>query len=200
MKKLIIALLLSAMLSVSFASCGEKTDAPAPENSGVSDSQDNIADPVSLLDGVWSAYSDEDKFPAAGGDFSEENNKMDAPGKYSLEDTEAADATLGIPAGTAAKIEDAASLVHMMNGNTFTCAAYKVKSDEDVSAVISEIKSNLSSRQWVCGCPDKLLIASTGNYVISAFGENEIMNTFKSKLTSVYSSVKIDADEAIVIE
>lgn len=200
MKKTIITLLLISVLAVSVSACGtQSSEKPSSGNSASSENKESIADPVSLLDAVWKTYSEEEKFPAGGGDFSEENNKQDAAGKYSLEDMESVDSMLGFPAASGDKVEDAASLMHMMNGNTFTAAAYKVKDGQDPSAVAADIKSNLSSRQWVCGCPDKLLIAVSGNYVVSAFGEAEIMNTFKEKLTSVYSSMKIEADEDIVI-
>ena len=36
--------------------------------------------------------------------------------------------TLGLPESEAANIDDAASMVHMMNANTFTGAAYRLKS------------------------------------------------------------------------
>lgn len=202
MKKILTALVLSFLLTAAFTSCGNGNNEPiTPDTSAsegnTSENKTEISDPLTLLNNVWAAYGDEEKFPAAGGDFSEENNKMDAPGKYSLEDAEAVDAALGFPQASVGKIEDAASLTHMMNANTFTSAAYKVKEGEDVSAVINDIKTNILARQWMCGFPDKLIIASTDNYVISAFGHTEIMDTFKSKLTSVYSSVKIDVEENI---
>ena len=43
-----------------------------------------------------------------------------APGNFSMDDADLLDSSLGFPAAEAGKIDGAASLVHMMNLNTFT--------------------------------------------------------------------------------
>ena len=202
MKKILTALVLSFLLTATFTSCGNgNNESVTPDTSAsegnTSDNKTDIPDPLTLLNNVWAAYGDEEKFPAAGGDFSEENNKMDAPGKYSLEDAEAVDAALGFPQASVGKIEDAASLTHMMNANTFTSAAYKVKEGEDVSAVINDIKTNILARQWMCGFPDKLCIMTVGNYVVSAFGKEEPMNTFRDKVQAAYPVATVAYEEVI---
>ena len=115
--KRIIAVLMAAMLMLSLVACGGGTDTTTAPAS-------TIASPLEILNTVWATYADEEKFPAAGGDMTEENMNMEGPGVYGLADTEALDATLGFPAASVAKIDSAASLMHMMNANTFTCGAY----------------------------------------------------------------------------
>lgn len=78
---------------------------------------------------MWSTYTDDEKFPTSGGDYSEANSKEDAPGVYDLTDRAAVDSALGLP--ETAKVDQAASLVHMMNQNTFTAAAYHCTDDAD---------------------------------------------------------------------
>lgn len=199
MKKL-FTLILAGILAASFAGCGS-SDKEGNSDNGSSASQqaekDIVSDPVSLLSGVWDTYGENDKFPVAGGDFSEENMNPEGAGRYSISDPDAIDNALGFPVASVDKIEDAASLLHMMNGNTFTAAAYQVKDEKEAANVASEIKSNILARQWMCGMPDKLIVAVSGKYVVSCFGENEIVDTFKSKLTEKYPSVKIVSEDAI---
>lgn len=189
--KRFFVIFLATLLTLSLASCGSK-EPPA------SDTKESVKSALELLTTVWSSYGDDDKFPAAGGDMSEENMTMDAPGKFGVDDTAALDTTLGFPAASAEKVDDAASLMHMMNANTFTCGAFHVKNAEDAADVSAAIKENIMHRQWLCGFPDKLVIVKVDSYLISFFGENEIVDTFKTKLTAAYASSETLCDEPIV--
>lgn len=184
MKKNIL-LLLTAALTVLLAACGA--------DSG----QSSIKDAVELLNTVWDSYGEDEKFPAAGGDMSEENMTMNAPGKYSVEDAQMLDSALGFPQASAGRIDGAASLVHMMNANTFTCGAYHVKDAGDISDITDSLKENILKRQWICGFPDKLVVASTDDYVISFFGDADIVNTFKEKLFAAYPQTQLVCEEKI---
>lgn len=214
MKKL-FAIFLAALLALSLVACGnEKSDgSDTSKDSNISDAnkpnsdadkpntdpgESSVKSPLELLTTVWNSYGDDDKFPVAGGDMSEENMTMDAPGKFGIDDTAALDTTLGFPAASADKIDDAASLVHMMNANTFTCGAFHVKNAGDIADVSAAVKDNIMQRQWMCGFPDKLVIVKVDDYVISFFGENEIVDTFKTKLTEAYTSAETLCDEPIV--
>ena len=105
MKKF-LTLLLAAAMTLSLAACGSKTD----DNSG---NNSQPASALELLNAVWANYSDDDKFPAAGGDFDEANMTEDAPGNFSVEDGDALDYALSFPAADAGKLSDAASLTHL---------------------------------------------------------------------------------------
>ena len=203
MKKF-LAILLTVTLSFALTACGnsdnKNNDSNNNDSSNVNQSdadQASVKDALELLNTVWNSYGDDEKFPAAGGDMSEENMTMDAPGKFSIEDTEALDTTLGFPSASIDKIDGAASLVHMMNANTFTCGVFHAKSSADVSDLTTALKDNISQRQWMCGFPDKLVIVTIDDYVISFFGENEIVDTFKTKLSTAYPSAETICDEPI---
>ena len=203
MKK-ILAILLTVTLSFALTACGnsdnKNNDSNNNDSSNVNQSdadQASVKDALELLNTVWNSYGDDEKFPAAGGDMSEENMTMDAPGKFSIEDTEALDTTLGFPSASIDKIDGAASLVHMMNANTFTCGVFHTKSSADVSDLTAALKDNISQRQWMCGFPDKLVIVTVNDYVICFFGENEIVDTFKAKLSTAYPSAETICDEPI---
>ena len=188
-------LCLTGFMMISILACGNQTNHPT--NESTEQTTNSIPDAVSLLTTVWNSYQEEEKFSVIGGDFSEENQNMNGPGTYGLEDGAALDSTLGFPSDSIAKIDDAASLVHMMNANTFTCGAFHVIDSNDFDSTAASIKENILNRQWLCGFPDKLVIASVDNYIVSMFGDTQLIDTFKQKLTTAYSSVEIICEEAI---
>ena len=169
-----------------------ETNTSKPENA-----PSDANGPVGVINSIWNSYAEDDKFASAGGDS--ENNKMGEAGKYSIEDSAALDSALGFPAASADKIDSAASLMHMMNANTFTCGAFHVKDAADVSTVAAALKDNIMKRQWMCGFPDKLVIAACGENVVSFFGAEENVESFKKNLIAVYPSAEIIVDEAVVI-
>lgn len=152
---------------------------------------------LAILESVWSGYTEDEKFPAAGGDFSEENQRMDAPGKYEISNPDELDSALAFPAGSADKIDSAASLVHMMNANTFTGGVYHVKDMSQLDALVEEVTTSIKSRQWTCGIPQKFAIVTVDDYLILTFGKEENVNTFMGKINESYPQSKIAYDEAI---
>lgn len=204
----IFAIILAALPALFLAACGVNEPPNAPDMSNDTDASDtdepneetgqsSVESSLELLTAVWDSYGEEDKFSAAGGDMSEENMTMDAPGKFSVDDAAMLDTTLGFPAASAEKIDDAASLMHMMNANTFTCGAFHVKNAGDVADTAAAVKDNIMQRQWMCGFPDRLVIVQVDDYLISFFGNNEIVDTFKAKLEAAYTSAKTLCDEPI---
>ena len=145
---------------------------------------DNL--PLSIFNTVWATYADDEKFAAAGGDY--ENMVMDAPGVCGLTDTEALDALFGLPASAAPSVVSAASLMHMMNANTFTSACYELAAGTDAAAFAEEVKGNILARQWMCGFPETLVIIEVDGCVVTAFGNNDIIQLFKDKLAGSYTT------------
>ena len=150
---------------------------------------------MEILEKVWSKYSNDEKFPATGG--SEKQMKEDMPGKFDVSDAEALDFELGFPKAQASEIDDAASLMHMLNQNSFSCGVYHVKDSANVEALAGKIKENILARQWMCGFPEKLVILSVGNYIVSVFGAAELTDTFTAKLSAEYSLTKLLCDGPI---
>ena len=185
MKKL-TALVLAALLTLSLAACGKDNASPGNDQSPAASSA------LDLLETVWNTYGEDEKFPAVGGDFSEANMKEDAPGAYDLTDRAEADRVLGLP--ETALVDQAASLVHMMNQNTFTAAAYHCTDDAD--ALATALRDNIQQRQWMCGFPDKVAVAVVGEYVVSVFGAEDLVDTFMSHLNGIFG-VQPVYDEAI---
>lgn len=150
---------------------------------------------AAILKAIWDTYKDDEKFAVGGGDAS--NMVTDGPGAYNISDTAGLDATLGFPESQTGNIDGAASLMHMMNANTFTGAAYHLKDKGLAAAVAEELEKNIQSRQWMCGFPDELLIFTVDDYIVSAFGEKDIMDTFKEKVKVSYENAEILYEEKI---
>ena len=186
MKK-IIAIALAAVMALSLAACTRQNDKNGTTTS--SDAAKGQAKSASeILEKVWSKYSADEKFPATGG--SEKQMKEDMPGKFDVSDAEALDFELGFPKANASEIDDAASLMHMLNQNNFSCGVYHVKDSGNVEALAGKIKENILARQWLCGFPEKLVILTVGDYIVSVFGAGELTGTFVAKLSAEYSSAK----------
>ena len=185
MKK-IVSLALAMLLVLSLAACGSK-------NSGAGD----VSDALTLLNTVWATYSEEEKFPVSGGDY--DHPVDDAPGAFDISNADNMDYMLGFPGPSVANLVDAASLMHMMNANTFTCGAYHLSDDDDVSAadVASSLRDNIMNRQWMCGFPDKLVVLTMGQFVVSVYGAEDLVDTFRDKLQNCFSSAVVVYDDPI---
>ena len=182
MKKMAM-LLAAAVMILTLFGCGGKE-----ANQGAAKSQ--YADSLEILNKVVEAYDENDLFAMYGGD--QQNAVMDAPGKFDISKTEELDFTLGLPADQFSNIEDAASMVHLMNANTFTGAVYRLKEDVDLDAFTDSVKSNILAKQWICGQPDTLIIINVdGRYVITAFGEAQIMETFKNNALGALDGAQV---------
>ena len=189
MKKL-TAILLAALTALSLTACAAKSDAKTDAS--------EIPDALTILNTVWASYSEDEKFPAAGGDYSEANMTDGKPGTVGLENASDVEYLLSIPASVVALADDGASLFHMMNGNTFTCGALHLQDAGKLDEAAKEIKDYIMAKHWMCGFPDKLVIFTLDRYVVSVFGKEEITNTFRDKLTACYPSAVIAYEEAIV--
>lgn len=187
MKK-ILTLLLAALMALTLAACGDGTNVDTPvdvdPNAPVVDvPEDEDESCTDIFTKIWGLYSDDEKFAAMGGDF---DAMVDgAPGVYSIADAEAASYTLKIPADTLAAANDCASLMHMMNANTFTGAVIHLADEANVQTACDKIKETVANEQWMCGFPDKHLVVVIDNsYVLTAFGNIDIMNTFRDKVNA----------------
>ena len=176
----------------------QPTPAPTPDPTPApTETPSSSGSALDILNAAWSGMSDDDKFPAVGGDFSEENMVSDAPGKYALTDSAEADRTLGLPTDWFDTVDDAASLIHMMNTNTFTCGAFHAASADDAASLAAALKTNILARRWMCGFPDKVVILTADEYVISIFGYTDLVDSFAAQLVA-NAGASIVSDDPIV--
>ena len=168
---------------------------PKPETPAEDKPAAAVDDALTILNAIWNTYSDEEKFPAAGGDS--EHAVDGAPGSFDASNADNLSYLLTFPADDASLIDSAASLVHMMNLNTFTCGAFHVADANNVARLADDLRTTIQAKRWMCGFPDKLIIVTVGQSVLSVYGNEELVNTFRDKLLASYSAATAVYDEAI---
>ena len=170
-------------------------ETPKPETPAEDKPAAAVDDALTILNAIWNTYSDEEKFPAAGGDS--EHAVDGAPGSFDVSNADSLSYQLTFPADDASLIDSAASLVHMMNLNTFTCGAFHVADANNVAMLADDLRTTIQAKRWMCGFPDKLVIVTVGQSVLSVYGNEELVNTFRDKLLASYSAATAVYDEAI---
>lgn len=171
------------------------TETPKPETPAEDKPAAAADDALTILNAIWNTYSDEEKFPAAGGDS--EHAVDGAPGSFDVSNADSLSYLLTFPADDASLIDSAASLVHMMNMNTFTCGAFHVADANNVARLADDLRTTIQAKRWMCGFPDKLVIVTVGQSVLSVYGNEELVNTFRDKLLASYPTAAAVYDEAI---
>ena len=171
------------------------TETPEPEDPAENKPAAAADDALTILNAIWNTYSDEEKFPAAGGDS--EHAVDGAPGSFDASNADSLSYLLTFPADDASLIDSAASLVHMMNMNTFTCGAFHVADANNVARLADDLRTTIQAKRWMCGFPDKLVIVTVGQSVLSVYGNEELVNTFRDKLLASYPTAAAVYDEAI---
>lgn len=171
------------------------TETSKPETPAEDKPAAAVDDALTILNAIWNTYSDEEKFPAAGGDS--EHAVDGAPGSFDVSNADSLSYQLTFPADDASLIDSAASLVHMMNLNTFTCGAFHVADANNVTRLADDLRTTIQAKHWMCGFPDKLVIVTVGQSVFSVYGNEELVNTFRDKLLASYPTAAAVYDEAI---
>ena len=164
-----------------------ETTAPATPDAG-----DNAA--LKVLQAIWNAYPADDKFASFGGDI--ESAVMDAPGAIKL-DAASMDRTLGFPQDAVDKIDAGASLLHMLNANTFTAGAFRIKDGEDAAALAESIRANIQARRWMCGYPDSVRILTVGDTLVTMFGNNTLLDNFVEAAKTAYPDLTVTVNEPV---
>ena len=191
MKKFVSVMLVLMMVLSVFAGCGSSS-APA-ETEGTMNLPGSA---LEILETIWADYANEEKFAIIGGNI--EANIMDAPGNYDLAYAENMTYNLLVPADRIDEVAEAASMIHMMNANNFTCGVFRMAEGADAEAFASAMQQAVQSNPWICGFPETLHIATFGDaYVLVAFGVNDAMNPFTTHLAAVYPQAKTVVNEAI---
>ena len=191
MKKFTAVALALVLVLAMFAGCGKTQPAetvPAQEMPGSA---------LEILETVWNSYSDDEKFAVIGGNI--EANIMDGPGNYDMAYAENMTWNLLVPEAQIANITEAASMIHMMNANTFTCGVFKLADGVTAADFGAAMKDAVMNNQWMCGFPETLLIRNFGDtYVLVAFGINDAMTPFEQHLSAAYPGMETIANEPIV--
>ena len=190
MKKIVSLILVGAMM-LGLAACGtekpvETTAAPAPA----------VESSLAVLEEIWAKYGEDEKFAVIGGNM--ENPVDGAPGNYDMAYAENLPWNLLVPEAELANIDEAATMIHMMNANTFTCGVVHLVAGTDVNAFAQTMRDAIQGNMWMCGFPETLTVAVVGGeYVLIAFGINDAMNPFMTHFGEAFADANILFNEAI---
>lgn len=191
MKKMISALLALVMV-LSLTACGAKNE-PAETV--------QIESALSVLENTWAKFPEDEQFYVYGGDMETHTQKMEqdetyqmpvGPGAYDMTYGENLPYILLIPAEQIANVDEAATMIHGMLANNFTSGVVHLAEGTDVAAFTAAVHEAIKTNPWMCGFPEKELIADLGsNYVLIAFGVNDAMNPFQTHFVEAYPSAQI---------
>ncbi len=221
MKK-IVSLVLALTLALSLAACGNSnttptteatvptteapTEAPtetpteaetqAPTEGETEGAVTESSAALEVLKNIWAQYAEEEMFPIAGGNI--ESGIMGEPGTYDMAYAENMPYNLLIPAEQIENVTNVASMIHMMNANTFTCGAFELAEGVAAADFAAVMKEAVMGNQWMCGFPERLLIQSTGNVVVVAFGVADVMDPYAANIVKAYADIETLVDEPIL--
>lgn len=148
-----------------------------------------------LLAKIWNEYGMDERFASYGGTV--EHAVNDAPGDLDMTGTEEITNKYLLPVDQLSNVENGASLVHLMNSNIFTAAAFALKEGTDSRAVAKALRDNIQKTQWLCGQPDELLIAEVDGHLVMVFAAKEAMTTFRQNMKKAYANATVIYDEAV---
>ena len=185
-----VSVFLAILMALTLCACGKapaETTVPGPASS------------LEVLETVWGLYADDEKFSIYGGNPREnyEDNVWDAPGTYNLAD-ENMSYNLLIPADQIANVDDVASMTHGMMANNFNSAVFHVTSGTDVKTFADSLFQAISGNMWICGMPERAIVATVGEYVVMAYGVADPMASFEKHLAEAYPDVDIVYNESLV--
>lgn len=66
--------------------------------------------------------------------------------------------------------------------------AFHVKDASQMDSVAAAVKASIMNKQWMCGFPDKLVILTVGDYLVSVYGAEDLVDNFQNHLTAAYAS------------
>lgn len=171
---------------------------PSTEPSTETSSEVNteITESVAILTKIWDAFGEDHRFAVYGG--TAENAVDDAPGALDLGNTDELVSRYLLPEQHLDKVTEAASLVHMMNSNIFTSVAFRFADATDMEAVTEDLYQNVLGTHWICGSPDRAIIAGIGeDTLVLAYGIAQNMTVFEEKLREVFPDATILQDISI---
>ena len=198
MKKFISLLLCGALCAGIFAGCGKAdtnpTTAPAESTTTAPTEQtETVASYESaqaLLEAVHAGMKEE--FPAAGGD---EAHDTEGAGSFDISAYgESFQYQILVDESLVALVKpQAATLLHMMNTNTFCAAAMQLAEGSDAASFAEQYKTLVQSHHWMCGFPDTVVVLSLGDYVLTAYGHDDLIQDFKASAESLGAETLVEA-------
>ena len=195
MKKFISLLLCGVLSAGILAGCGKTDNQPTtvPSTETVTEETKGTASYESaeaLLKAVHAAMKEE--FPAAGGD---EAHGAEDVGSFDISAYgDSFQAQILVDDSLVEQVKpEAATLLHMMNTNTFCSAVMELKNAGEASSFGEVYKEIVQGNHWMCGFPDTLVVLSLGNFVLTAYGADDLIQLFKNGAQSLGATLLVEA-------
>ena len=189
MKKFFVAMLAMVLL---LTACAKETESASNTESG----HPQATSDLEALETVWALYGEEQIFPVMGGAM--ESAVDGKPGQYDMAYKENLQYDALIPAELLEYVDTAATMVHMMNRNTFTSCALTLNTGMTMEDFALAVRDGIQAQEWMCGFPDLLFVASPGDGIlVVAYGMVESMGAFTSNFARAWPGAKVFYDEPI---
>lgn len=134
-----------------------------------------------ILKRIWDAYEEQERFAVYGGMM--EHPAENAPGDLDMQLAMLWAPRYRVPLAHLDKLEQGASLCHLMNGNLLTVTVFGLAKSADTATIAWDWRWELQHSYWVAGQPSRLLLArAEKSFLLMAFGSKEQMQTLKEKL------------------
>lgn len=186
-KKIIAVILALAAVITVFAACS---------NSKEDSSSSQYESSEAILNTVWDKFAEDEKFAAVGGDA--ENSVSDKAGKFNIKDTDTLTVTYAFPSSQLENIDEAATLMNMMNSNSFTAIAFHITEGADMNAIAEDYKTSLTEKHWMCGMPDGFAIIKVDSeYMIAVFAQTSL-EPFKTYAAEVLTGSEVLIADSLI--
>lgn len=184
-KKILVSVIALTMV-FTLAACGGN-------DNGSSEEGKNFASAEELLTEVYNNFGEDYQFPAAGG--SSDAMSEEGPGAFTVGDGTELNQSMHFPMDYVGDIEEAATMFHLMNANTFAAGAYKINGD--INEVAEAFTDEIDNTQWICGFPEVFVVIKAGDYMVSAFGDSEIMDEFVKQVEANVANTEVIVNHPI---
>lgn len=183
----VLLIILASLSLLALAGCGNQEDAVS------------ITSALDFYNQVWSEFNVSGDFPGCGGDSAHAADN--APGQFDLNEENAPQFQYLLHVNEELYDmldQDAATLLHMMNLNTFTSAVAKLKEPDRAEVFALGYQSVIQEQHWLCGAPEQMVVIGVGDYVVMAFGHTDNVTNLISACTTVAPGATVLVSEAIV--
>lgn len=134
-----------------------------------------------ILKQVWDTYGEQERFAVYGGMM--EHPVENAPGDLDMQLAMLWAPRYRVPLAHLDKLEQGASLCHLMNGNLLTATVFRLAKNADTVKIARDWRWELQHSYWVSGQPNRILLAQVEkSFLLMAFGSKEQVQTLKKKL------------------
>lgn len=188
MKKLTSMILIGLLCLGLFAGCGGNTAPTTPSETTHGSTQ--YATALDLLTAIASGMTEE--FPAAGGD---EAHDTEGAGAYDMGAYgESFQYQILVDQALMDMVKpQAATLMHMMNTNTFCSAVMELQDGKDAETFAKDYQTLVQSNHWMCGFPDTMLVLRQGSFLITAYGADDLIQDFKNSALALGAELLVEA-------